>query len=164
MTTDEIEKNRRLEEMLNHYGKHILRYCAIHGNTDGEIRELVSAVCDALWRSVGRLRSPVRSPQANVWFYLVMRHAVNDYFRRCRRTIHIATPQNISSPSEEDRELLLDMLQYLSEADRNLIQMHLEGYSLTEIAAHLNISYEACSKRKNRIIQKLNAIYHRYYE
>lgn len=165
MAKSDIDNNRRFEMMLSRYGKHIQRYCAIHGNNSDEIRDLISAVCDELWRSIGNLRNSVSSPQANVWLYRVMYHAVHDYFRRKRRarTVSIGNHEELPAPNDEKRELLYDMVQYLPEQDQSFIKRHLEGYTLAEMAVELGISYDSCCQRKSRIIKKLNIIYQKYY-
>jgi len=51
------------------------------------------------------------------------------------------------------------MTELLSDSERQLVQMRLDGYDASEIASALNIKSDAVYQRFCRIIKKLKVIY-----
>lgn len=134
------------------------RFCK--GDRD-RCHDLVQEVTMVLWTRLGSLRRGASYFEERHWVYLVARSVLH--------SLHRAAPDEplrlqrafAEELAEEDchcRELLVDLVAHLSDADRELLQRELDGYSRSEIAAQLGLAPSTITRRMDAIIEKLKEI------
>lgn len=155
---------RRYEALVRDFGRHIEHYCFTHSSSAEEAAELVQAVLDKVWSSLGTL-SPDSSPRGvNRWLKTVMRSVSGSWFRRRRvETVSLDEAVLVADKSTYDAELLDDLLSHLGDEERSLLQERLEGYSSAEIGERHGINANAVDQRMFRIINKLKEIANKEY-
>ena len=108
----------------------------------------------ALWRTHDRIMHlPHVQQAALVW--KIARNAIIDNLRRTPATE--ALPENYDT-IEEDHTLIHELheqIELLSEPDRTIVRMQLEGYSYEEIATALGMTEKNVSVRLVRTKEKL---------
>ena len=83
-------------------------------------------------------------------------------FRREQRIEPTFDVEDQSTNSEQPPQKLIGLkgaIDQLSADDRLLIEMWMEAFSFTQIAAKLNISEAACRQRKRRILRQIKKNY-----
>lgn len=155
---------QRYEALLRSFRRHIEHYCFTHSGSADEAAELVQAVFNKVWNSIGTL-SPDSSPQqVNRWMKVVMRSVAGSWFRRKRvETVPLDEAAQVTDQPAYDAELLDDLMSHLDAEERILLQERLDGYSSTEIGERHGIKANAVDQRIFRIINKLKQIAKREY-
>ncbi|MBQ6955152.1 MAG: RNA polymerase sigma factor [Bacteroidales bacterium] len=154
-----LDDYRRYEALLRDFGRHIEHYCFTHCSSAFEASELVQAVLDKVWNGIATLRPDSSSRQVNRWLQKVMRSAAADWFRRRRgHTVPLEATALVADQPSYDTELLDDLLSYLSDEERVLLQERLDGYSSAEIGERHGIAANAVDQRIFRIVNKLKQI------
>ena len=111
--------------------------------------EVVQDAFVCLLMKSGELRD---HPNIQGWLVTTVRNLMMNELRRAYRSQEIPIPADREIPAGGEAASLLELLpQELSEAERQLLYLHMEaGYSHNEIAAHLGCSPEACRMRLSR--------------
>lgn len=101
------------------------------------------------------------------WLYRIAQNEVNMYFRKSKkeasvpidenRLKDVATEANIERyMSEDEQQLLIDILNEIDEEDKNLIEVRFfQELSFKEIAVIYNISEANAKMRTYRILEKI---------
>ncbi len=109
----------------------------------------------ALWRDRERLLSlPAIQQAALTW--KIGRNAVIDCLRRVKETE--ALPEGYEVADDEDRTLLRELherIALLTEPDRTIVRLQLEGYNYEEIGERVGMTVKNVSVRLVRIKEKL---------
>lgn len=155
---------RRYEALVCDFGRHIEHYCFIRSHSADEAAELVQAVLDRVWSSIGTLSSDSSPRGVNRWLKTVMRSVAGSWFRRRRvETVPIDEADQMADQPPYDAELLDDLLSHLDDEERALLQERLDGYSSAEIGLRHDLKANAVDQRMFRIINKLKQIAKREY-
>lgn len=155
---------RRYEALVRDFGRHIEHFCFTHSRSADEAAELVQAVLDKVWSSIGTL-SPDSSPRGvNRWLKTVMCSVSGSWFRRRRvETVPLEEAVQMADQPSYDAELFDDLLSHLNNEERALLQERLDGYSSAEIGERRGIKANAIDQRMFRIINKLKEIANKEY-
>ncbi|OGN17651.1 MAG: hypothetical protein A3C88_01310 [Candidatus Yanofskybacteria bacterium RIFCSPHIGHO2_02_FULL_50_12] len=94
----------------------------------------------AAWNSIQQDKFPGEIKLGG-WFIGIFQHKATDYFRRRSRALKFETPTpNAYLEDLTSRILISEALQKLSKSRREVICLHLQGFSTSEIATKLNRS------------------------
>ncbi len=140
--------------MLHRYRGLIYSICLRHSRQGIEIDDLFQDVAVALWRDHERLLSLPKVQQAALT-WKIARNAVIDTLRRVKETEQL--PENFEK-ADEDRTLIRELheqINLLSEPDRTIVKLQLEGYNYEEIAQQVDMTVKNVSVRLVRIKEKL---------
>lgn len=109
----------------------------------------------ALWRNREQLMALAKGPQQAALVWKIARNAVIDDLRRTPDTESL--PESYETESD-DRTLLHELherIALLTEPDRTIVKMQLEGYSYEEIAEVLEMTVKNVSVRLVRVKEKI---------
>lgn len=140
--------------MLHSYRGLIYSICLRHSRQGVEIDDLLQDAAVALWRDHERLLSLPKVQQAALT-WKIARNAVIDTIRRVKETVQL--PDDYEKP-DEDRTLLRELheqINLLTEPDRTIVKLQLEGYNYDEIAQQVDMTVKNVSVRLVRIKEKL---------
>lgn len=115
----------------------------------------------ALWEGIDGLNEDSTPRQVNKWMQRVMATARARLLRQ--RQQHDMLPLDaIPEPAaqhDDTAEQIADIMATLSEEERTLMRMRLDGYTAPEIAARLRLPLETVKKRFTRTINKMKDRY-----
>jgi RNA polymerase sigma factor (sigma-70 family) len=118
-----------------------------------------------IYVSLGTLRPDANEHEERAWVKLQIRSVLSNL--RCVEhsdlPLEAADQVPDSDEQRENRELLDDLLAYLADDDRQLLQWTLDGYSGAEIADRLGIDINTAYKRISRAKQRMVGVYKRLY-
>lgn len=148
---------------LTTHRKILLKVARMYGRDEADRQDLVQETMIQLWRSWSSFDG--RS-QFSTWLYRVALNVAiswsrNEFRRRQRfESIDDAPAERLAADQSTDRSLsdldMLDrMLRELTELDRALMLLHLEGQDHGVISAVLGISATNVATKINRIKQRL---------
>jgi RNA polymerase sigma factor (sigma-70 family) len=148
---------------MTSHRKILLKVARMYGHDEADRQDLVQETMIQLWRSWSSFDG--RS-QFSTWLYRVALNVAISWsrneFRRRKRldSIDDAPAEHLAAPQTTDRSLsdldMLDrMLRELTELDRALMLLHLEGQEHGVISAVLGISTTNVATKINRIKQRL---------
>lgn len=116
-----------------------------------------------LWLKFDQLRDDVGEWIQKAWLKRVARSVLIDLHRKEKDAVFydISNLPDIPESPHQDvlSETIEEMTELLSDSERQLVQMRLDGYNASEIASALNIKSDAVYQRFCRIIKKLKVIY-----
>lgn len=140
-------------------------YRHAHGNV-GLCRELAQEVFIRLWTSYRTLRPGAAEGESHEWVKLHAKSAVHEYLRKWRRgvfTESVDTAGNLpaTDPAAEAAEQIEELTAMLPPAERDLVMLHLAGYSHSELAAMNDTTPNNVAVRLHRIIKKMRIIYNK---
>ena len=126
-------------------------------------RDLVQEVYLTLWLKFDQLRDDASERERKAWLKRVARNVLIDLHRKEKDAVFydISNLPDIPESTHQDvlSETIEEMTELLSDSERQLVQMRLDGYDASEIASALNIKSDAVYQRFCRIIKKLKVIY-----
>lgn len=142
-------------EMLCRHRQLVWALCwtRARGNVE-RCRDLVQDVSLSLWEHYGKLRSGASTFEERAWVAWHTRTVLDHLHRRPSPTL-VPLPDNLPDESDDARETVDEQLARLAAADRQLVQLRLEGYDAEEIGKTLGISRDAVYQRLHRIIERL---------
>ena len=150
-----MDRQKGYTELLRRHRPLVWTLCWARAHGDYErCRDLVQEVSLSLWEHYGRLRPDAGLLQERAWVFWHAR-SVLDHLHRRPTPILVALPDNMAAPEDDSRELLDELLATLSDDDRLLVTLRLEGYDAAEIARRMNIGRDAVYQRLHRIIERL---------
>lgn len=119
------------------------------------MEDLLQEASVALWRNREQLMALAKGPQQAALVWKIARNAVIDDLRRTPDTESL--PESYETESD-DRTLLHELherIALLTEPDRTIVKMQLEGYSYEEIAEVLEMTVKNVSVRLVRVKEKI---------
>ena len=143
------------DALLHRYRGLLFTLCSRFRHRGVEIDDLIQEASVALWRNHERLTAMPWGPQQAALVWKIARNAVIDTLRRIEETE--ALPEGYDS-ADDDRTLLHELherIALLTEPDRSIVRMQLEGYSYEEIGERLGLSEKNVSVRLVRIKEKI---------
>jgi RNA polymerase sigma factor (sigma-70 family) len=80
---------------------------------------------------------------------------VLDHLHRRPSPTLVPLPDNLIDETDDSRDTVDELLARLADADRQLVQLRLEGYSADEIAERMGLRRDTVYQRLHRIIERL---------
>ncbi|MGB3849327.1 MAG: RNA polymerase sigma factor [Tunicatimonas sp.] len=168
MTSYQAERpSTEFHRFLNDHIGIIRRICKVYSNDADEYQDYFQEVVLQLWKAYGSFRGDA---QASTWVYRVALNVCLSLLKRQKRRVSAVSLQpehwsNLAAEStdtaeEEQLKQLYAAIRQLSEIDRALILLYLEGKKYEEIADILGISLSNVGVKVNRIKKQLNRIIH----
>lgn len=120
--------------------------------------DLVQEVLLGLWLHLDSYR---RGVPERVWVGWQVRTILYDLRRhRLPPTEQLAfdVADSLAEEALHTREQLEELTAYLTDDERNLVRMHLDGYNTDEIARQLSLTTHAVYKQMKKVIEKLRTI------
>lgn len=154
-----MKKHQFLDLIENNQGI-IHKICRLYANQE-EYKDLYQDILMNLWNSIDRFEE---KSKPSTWIYRVALYTALNHRRY--QSYRKFTPldqgmestDNIAHQADEAGELVMTALRALTEEERALMILYLEGYSYKEIADTLGISTSNTGVRINRIKVKLKDI------
>ena len=147
---------------LEAHKKILYKVAYLYGRSEADRQDLVQEIVVQLWRSLPRFDG--RS-ELSTWVYRVaLNVAISQLRARTRReTVSLddaAIARDallVAAPDEGSVGVLAELVARLSELDRALVLLHLEGHAHDAIADILGLSVTNVGTKLGRIKQKLRA-------
>lgn len=160
---DEETLYRQAEDLLVRHRKTIWKQCwdYVRGDQD-RCQDLVQEVSIVLLRHIGALRPGASESQVRRWIYWNTRTTLFNMQRKAApRVDWMADAINdlYENPRDEARRQARERIQCLGEEDRQVMTLHLDGMTNTEIAALTGKTTEGIRKQILRIIKQLKKTY-----
>ena len=147
--------NNPFDELLHRYRGLLFTLCSRFKHRGLEVDDLMQEASIALWRDRERLLGLGTGVQQAALVWRIARNAAIDALRRTDETDPL--PEGYDQ-MDDDRTLLRELHEQigtLSEPDRTIVRMQLEGYSYEEIGNHLGMTEKNVSVRLVRAREKL---------
>jgi len=152
-------------DLLDAHQKLIFKVCSMYCRDPEDQKDLVQDVIIQLWNSFDKY-----DPQYKVstWLYRIALNTAISYYRKAStRNKHLTVlndsflqiAHDDATDSSEKLQLLQQLIGELSELNKALMLLYLDGNSHEEIADILNISVSNVGTKLNRIKQKLKIKY-----
>ncbi len=151
-----LEEKQFLELIREHQGI-IYKVVSAYASDPEEKKDLYQEILLQSWKGIRHFRGESRF---STWLYRV---CLNTVFSSKRKKSTLVFPGSMQEEpavpaqahAQEDLNQLHQAIRQLSEVDRAIILLHLEGYGIGEMAAVLGISDNHLSVKLYRIRQKL---------
>ncbi|MBO7490309.1 MAG: RNA polymerase sigma factor [Bacteroidales bacterium] len=149
-------------ELLLRNRNMLLTRCAraCKGHVD-EANDLLQDIMLSVWQSWSTLRPGATDREKDAWLRAKSRTVIHDFLRK--RKLKWASEENnteTETAGEDDiqkqREILDELIVCLNDAERELIDLYLNGYKYHEIAAIKQLKTATVKKRMERIHKKLS--------
>jgi RNA polymerase sigma-70 factor (ECF subfamily) len=147
--------NNPFDELLHRYRGLLFTLCSRFKHRGLEVDDLMQEASIALWRDRERLLGLGTGVQQAALVWRIARNAAIDALRRTDETDSL--PEGYDQ-MDDDRTLLRELHEQigtLSEPDRTIVRMQLEGYSYEEIGNQLGMTEKNVSVRLVRAREKL---------
>lgn len=150
-----MDSQKTYTELLRRHRSLVWTLCWSRSRGDYErCRDLVQEVSLSLWEHYGRLRPDTGPLQERAWVVWHTRSVLDHLHRRPSPTL-VPLTDDIAAESDDTSETVDELLASLSDADRRLVQLRLEGYDGDYIARELGVKRDVVYQRLHRIIEKL---------
>ena len=156
---DSIERYR---QVLLRNRKLIWAVCVRSARGDVELtKDLIQEVMMQVLLGIDNLRENASVIEERNWMRWRCRAAIKRHRRNHRIPFLQLDTEALSATEDDDgsKELLEEALSYLTDDERLLFRLELDGYQGAEIAAQLGITVSAYYQRRHRAIEKLRKIY-----
>lgn len=145
--------------LLLRHKKLIWRLCRRYARHDPDrCADLVQEVSIALWEHYGCLRPDAGLLQERFWVISRTRTLLRNLHRGEEPPmLRLSREMADSMADERDKEndLLETLIDNLTEEERSLLQLRLDGYNAEEIAQRVGLTRDAVYQRLHRIVNKL---------
>lgn len=158
----------RFERVVRTHGAALARLAGAWAADPSARDDLLQEILIALWRALPRFRGD--ASERTFVFRVAMNRALSHRFRRPPRSEPLETAAHLADPARtpeaqatasQERALLLSAVQSLAEPMRQVVALHLEGFSGAEIADVLGISENNVHVRLTRARKALQEALHR---
>lgn len=152
----ELEKKNFVRTIQTNQGT-IRSLCKVYYRSQEDQKDLFQDIVLQLWKSFDSFRG---ESEINTWIYRVSLNTILKKVRKDKKSVATETidihHHYISSAKADDNiELLSIIIQSLSDIDKAILILHLEGYRNKEIAGMLHLSPTNISTRLNRVKSEL---------
>lgn len=161
----EDQKRAFFLRLIDEYGPALRRLSKAYVERNADREDLFQEIAIALWQALPKFRG---DSSERTWLYRIAHNvaitASTNVHRRSRRENDLAAVPGIPSPAphaeqqllqEEKRQLLEGAIRNLAIVDRQVILLHLEGLSYSEMEEISGLSKSALATRLSRIRTKL---------
>lgn len=145
--------------LIRHHSM-LWRMCWRRSDRDTECcKDLMQEVAIDIWKNLDKLRSDATSSQERAW----VGWRARSVFFRIGRSAQLPTEpltDDITNATDADEsrrlaEILEDCMSSLSDGDRQMMQLYLDGYNAEEIGRQIGVSRDAVYQRMHRAINKM---------
>ena len=160
-------QHRAFHQFLNEHIGVVRRICRIYTDHADDYQDYFQEVVLQLWKAFGTFRGEA---QASTWVYRVALNVCLSLLKGKKRRIHEVSLEpdhwsNIAhegydTTEEEQVQQLYAAIRQLSEIDRALILLFLEGKKYEEISDILGMSLSNVGVKLNRVKKQLNRLIH----
>ena len=155
-----MSDHETFNRLLRTYAALIWSMCcdASHGDAE-RCRDLFQDVSVRLWLRIGKLRKDAKPQEEKAWVEWQTRHVLSH--RRNPRELEYCLPEMSDDDDAAEAErctLVADLMAQLQPEDKQLVQMHLEGYSANEIAEKMGLRRDAVYQRMHRIVARMRKL------
>lgn len=161
------QRTDRYIALINRHERLLFWLCYRHARYRRELTlDCQQDVLTRLWVTLDSLPVTSSLRQEKAWVRWQARSVLSNLRRDAKPK---ALPLSAAGPLPDDdsrheaRELLDELMAYLAEEDRSLLQRQLEGYSVVEIAATLGVTPHAVAQRLLRARLRLRQVYEKLY-
>lgn len=155
--------HKPFNELLQRHRTMVWRMCWVGawGNYE-RCRDLVQEVSIALWRHFDQLR-PDASPQEKRAWVRWQTRSVIDFQRRLQKPPSLPLSDCladtvVAEDLADQKEELERLMETLSDDERCMLQLQLEGYRADEIAEALGLNRDAVYQRMHRAVGKMRRV------
>lgn len=152
----------RFEALWGKYRKWVWYWCYSYARGDVDIAgDFSQEVAIAIMRNINSLSLDASTREEFVWVRKVTRTTLGRHSRSAKIELTRLTEElerTIAEENNEAVETLNELMVYLPDKDRQFMQMYLDGYSYSDIAAKCEMSYGAVRQNFFRIKKKLKEI------
>lgn len=140
--------------MLRYRGL-LFSVCRRYARGGLEVDDLLQETTLALWNLRGQLFSITLAPKQAAWIWRVARSRCVDLQRHTPPPSPL--PDNYDTPADDTtlHDTLHELIDQLSEPDRTIAKMHLEGYDYKEIGHKTGMTKNNIGVRLMRIKERL---------
>ena len=149
-------------ETINEHAAIIYKVCHLYMATKEEIEDLYQEIVYQLWRSFPKFRN---ESKVSTWIYRVALNTAITSLSKKKATHSPITlkelkisDENNSSRLYETKETVSKAVNCLSNNEKSIILLHIDGYKNEEIAEIVGISLNNTAVKINRIKEKLKSI------
>ena len=150
-------------KIITEHEKVIFKICKIYGNTAEEQEDLFQDIVLQLWKSFPAFRGEAK---VQTWMYRVALNTAITLFRKHKanyvsagiETLKIPVLSEESVRAEEKQELLYNAIGRLSDIEKAIITLYLEGYNYKEMSEIMGISESNVGLKLHKIKYKLKEI------
>ncbi|NQZ75319.1 MAG: sigma-70 family RNA polymerase sigma factor [Ekhidna sp.] len=137
----------------------IYKICRAYSNSNDEFNDLTQEVAFQLWKSKARFKN---KSKLSTWVYRVTLNVCMSYIRANKiKTVDISEASALASNNEiekDDLDILYAALRRLSDNDKAIILLYLEGRKYEEISEIVGLSKNNIGVKITRIRKKLKEI------
>ena len=165
LVSEESDRNDVFLRLMQQFEPALRRLAAAYFDREADRADLFQEIALALWQAIPRFR---KESSERTWLYRIAHNvAISSSAKTHRRTRReeflseeFEHPSAAAGAEEglllgEKRRALVDSIRRLAAADRQVILLHLEGLSYTEIEEVSGLSETAIATRLSRIRAKL---------
>jgi RNA polymerase sigma factor (sigma-70 family) len=165
LVSEESDHNDVFLRLMQQFEPALRRLAAAYFDREADRADLFQEIALALWQAIPRFR---KESSERTWLYRIAHNvaisSAAKTHRRARREEFLSEefehPSAAAGAEEglllgEKRRALVDSIRRLAAADRQVILLHLEGLSYTEIEEVSGLSETAIATRLSRIRAKL---------
>lgn len=163
-----FEEVELADSLYREYNKELYRIALNILKNPGHAEEAVQESFMKILDNLQKIQK-IPCPERICYCVVIVRHCATDILRAQTKTIPVENMESLPDEDgrsieeiflqNEDKRLILEKINLLSENDRRLIQLRIgEEMSFKEIGAFLGISEELANKRTQRAIQKLRKL------
>ena len=155
---------KEFTHIITEHEKIIFKICKIYGTTVEEQEDLFQDIVLQLWKSFPAFRGEAK---VQTWMYRVALNTAITSLRKHKTKKHVSVGidtlkipiiQGESAQAEEKQELLYAAIGKLSDIEKALITLYLEGYNYKEMAEIMGISESHVGLKLHKIKHKLKDI------
>lgn len=143
------------EATLTRYRGLLFTVCRRYSSRGTPMEDLLQEVSIALWQRREKLESITLAPQQAAWVWRVARSTCIDILRRSPE--YASLDENYDAVDDRNPELdaLHEQIALLTEPDRTIANLHLQGYNYEEIGQQVGLTANNISVKLVRIKEKL---------
>ncbi len=157
-TTDNRDRYSDFDALVQRHRRMIRAIC-LWNATGGAVQcdDLVQEVLASLWHYRHRLRSDASPGEERAWVRLHCRSVISHFRRRKQvETIPLDEEMPLAAAESDDRRATIDELATgLTDHERQVLQLTLDGWSTDEIADELDVKNRTVVQIRWRIVQKM---------
>ncbi len=152
------DKEKEFLEIINKHQKIIYKICHLYTNRHADFVDLYQEIIYQLWKSFDRFEG---KSKISTWIYRVALNTALYNLRKTelerKQTVRLDTNFDIETDEQSDElmEQLKIMIERLSDAEKSLLLLQLEGLNYKEIAEITGLSLSNVGTKLNRIRNKL---------
>lgn len=157
---DRRTRKKTFDALVNRHRLLIRRLCWLRAHGDELLYNDLSQECYAtIWNSIDKLRPKASAFQQRLWVVLLCRSTIGHYLRHEPLQLvpleSVADTLKVATGNENLREAIDELAVGLSDTERKVIYLGIEGYSHLEIGIKLGVKADTVAHIRSRAIGKM---------